>query len=95
MLLSRYLRRRTIVKFLLIGLVAYTFYISLAAFGTLGGLNDGGNAGDSGNNNKGANGEGEKPLVPEPPPIPSKLKVREIIDQNDNMKDYDKIKKNG
>lgn len=38
---GRYLRRRIIVKYILIGLIAYTLYISLAAFGTIGGVFNG------------------------------------------------------
>lgn len=103
MLLSRYLRRRTIVKFLLIGLVAYTFYISLAAFGTIGDLNDGSQSNGNGNGDGNNNIEGHQQQqqvdgqagVGVEPPVHDPDRARRIIDENDNMRNYEKIKKYG
>ena len=105
MLLSRYLRRRTIVKLLLIGLVAYTFYISLAAFGTIGDLNDGSQNNENGNGNNNNNDvdsghhqqqqvDGQDGVGVEPP-VHDLNRARRIIDENDNMRNYGKIKKYG
>jgi len=84
MSLSRYFRRRTIVKLILISLIAYTLYISLAAIGTIGGLVDDPSSDHSGQNQ---------------PPIDDDVdhdsKVRRMIDAYDNMDDYENIKKYG
>lgn len=84
MSLSRYFRRRTIVKFILISLIAYTLYISLAAIGTIGGLVDDPSSDHSGQNQPPIDDDGDHDS-----------KVRRMIDAYDNMDDYENIKKYG
>ena len=84
MVCRKLIRRRTALKCLLLTLVGYTTYISLATFGKVGEIKppDGGGAVDY-------------PILDNPVAFSRLSEIKKLIDKHDNFKDYLKIKDNG
>lgn len=79
------LRRRNLLRIMIIFSMSYIFYLSLATFGTI----------DSTVNSEDSNSQQQQAQEPNQIQTDKFEQIRQIIDLQDNWKDYEKIKSNG
>ena len=86
MLCKKFLRRRTAIKCLLLTIVGYMTYISMATFGKVDDIKEPDNS----------NGpELDYPILTNPIANSHLAEIKRLIDKHDNFKDYWNIKDNG